>query len=200
MTQMTKGANLPVPADRLQVAVTWQHGPGVPGVDVSALLLDPSGRVRTDADLVFYNHREHPSGTVRHLGKSGGPQDPTAADWLQLDLHAVEPGIERIVVAASADGGAFGQIPRLDIWVSLPDGRPVAAFAIGDATAETAFVFGEFYRRAGGWKFRAVGQGYATGLAGLATDFGIAVEQAPAPVPLPVPPAPFDSPVAPFHS
>ncbi|WP_419994958.1 TerD family protein [Streptomyces boninensis] len=186
MTQMTKGANLPVPVDQLQVAVTWQHGPGMPDVDVSALLLDASGTVRNDDDLVFYNQREHPSRSVRHLGRSGGAQEPTAADWLQVDLRAIEPGIERVVVAASADGGTFGRIPRLDVWVSLPNGRPVASFAIVDATTETAYVFGEFYRRAGEWKFRAVGQGYATGLEGLATDFGISVGDAP---PAPAPPA-----------
>ncbi|MFF6995065.1 TerD family protein [Streptomyces sp. NPDC008313] len=193
MTRMDKGANLPVPMETLHVAVTWQQGPGVPDVDVSALLLDATGRVRSDADLVFYNQREHPSGTARHLGKAQGPGG-TTADWLGLDLARVEATVDRVVVAASADGGAFGQIPMLDVRVTLPAGQPVASFAIGDATTETAFVFGEFYRRNGGWKFRAVGQGYASGLAGLATDFGIAVE-GPGPAHPPVqppaaPPAP----------
>ncbi|GGN54948.1 resistance protein [Streptomyces albiflavescens] len=175
MTDMAKGGNLPVPAAVLQVAVTWQQGPGVPDVDVSALLLDATGRVRSDADLVFYNQREHPSGTVRHLGKGQGG-DGATADWIWLDLAAVEPAVDRVVVAASADAGTFGQIPKLDVRVGLPEGSPVASFAIADASTETAFVFGEFYRRNGGWKFRAVGQGYDSGLAGLATDFGISVE------------------------
>ncbi|KAF3465416.1 TerD family protein [Streptomyces sp. Tu 3180] len=189
MTQMVKGGNLPVPAAALQVAVTWQQGPGVPDVDVSALLLDATGRVRSDADLVFYNQPAHPSGTVRHLGKGQGAGG-ASADWLWLDLAAVEPGVDRVVVAASADAGTFGQVPLLDVRVGLPDGQPVASFAIGDASAETAFVFGEFYRRNGGWKFRAVGQGYASGLAGLATDFGITVAEDPQPVPVAAP-APF---------
>ncbi|MFC8393479.1 TerD family protein [Streptomyces sp. NPDC057238] len=189
MTQMTKGGNLPVPATALQVAVTWRQGPGVPDVDVSALLLDATGRVRSDTDLVFYNQPAHPSGTVRHLGKGQGA-DGTGADWLWLDLSAVEPGMDRVVVAASADAGTFGQVPSLDVRVSLPDGQQVASFAIGDASTETAFVFGEFYRRNGGWKFRAVGQGYASGLAGLATDFGISVAEDPQPVPAAAP-APF---------
>ncbi|MFI2504619.1 TerD family protein [Streptomyces sp. NPDC018972] len=189
MTQMTKGGNLPVPAAALQVAVTWRQGPGVPDVDVSALLLDATGRVRSDADLVFYNQPAHPSGTVRHLGKGQGA-DGTSADWLWLDLAAVEPGVDRVAVAASADAGTFGQVPLLDVRVALPDGQPVASFAIGDASTETAFVFGEFYRRNGGWKFRAVGQGYASGLAGLATDFGISVAEDPQPVPVAAP-APF---------
>ncbi|MFE9703723.1 TerD family protein [Streptomyces sp. NPDC005930] len=212
MTQMTKGGNLPVPAAALQVAVTWRQGPGTPDVDVSALVLDATGRVRSDADLVFYNQPAHPSGAVRHLGKGQGA-DGTAADWLWLDLAAVELGMDRVVVAASADAGTFGQVPSLDVRVALPQGRPVASFAIGDASAETAIVFGEFYRRNGGWKFRAVGQGYASGLAGLATDFGISVAQnpqpaagVPAPPPPPLPPAPpaapapLAPPAAPAHA
>ncbi|MFD5217903.1 TerD family protein [Streptomyces tendae] len=196
MTQMTKGGNLPVPGAALQVAVTWRQGVHVPDVDVSALLLDATGRVRSDADLVFYNQPAHPSGAVRHLGKGQGA-DGTGADWLWLDLAAVEPGTDRVVVAASADGGTFGQVPSLDVRVALPDGQQVASFTIGDASTETAFVFGEFYRRNGGWKFRAVGQGYASGLAGLATDFGISVAEDPQPVPAaPAPPPPAPLPLA----
>ncbi|MDT9690321.1 TerD family protein [Streptomyces sp. P9(2023)] len=205
MTQLPRGANVPVPTQAaLQVAVAWRAVPGAPFVDVSALLLDGGGRVRGDGDLVFYNQAEHPSGAVRHLGKSApGAPGSAAADWLWLDLARVEPAIGRIVVAASADGGAFGQVPGLDVRVTDLSGAPVAYFAIGDATRETAFVLGEFYRQEGGWRFRAVGQGYASGLAGLATDFGIVVEAPPAPIPGPgyVPPAPAPTYVAdPFSS
>ncbi|MFD3942343.1 TerD family protein [Streptomyces sp. NPDC058579] len=197
MTQLPKGAHLPVPAQALQVAVAWRAVAGGPDVDVSALLLDGSGRVRGDGDLVFYNHVEHPSGTVRHLGKSA-PCAPggAAADWLWLDLARVEPAIGRIVIAASTDGGTFGQLPGLDVRVTDLSGAPLAYFALGEAAGETAFVFGEFLRWEGGWLFRAVGQGYAAGLAGLATDFGIVVEPPPAPIPGPgyVPPVPGPGP------
>ncbi|MET9435620.1 TerD family protein [Streptomyces sp. NPDC006551] len=193
MTHLPKGADIPVPVRALQVAVAWRTGPGVPDVDISALLLDAGGRVRGDADLVFYNHGKHASGAVRHLGRSapGAPGSP-AADWLWLDLGRVEPTVERVVIAASADGGVFGQVPDLDIRVTDTAGAPAAYFAIGDATTETAFLFGEFLRRDGGWSFRAVGQGYVSGLAGLATDFGIVAEAPPEPVPGPgyVPPPP----------
>ncbi|MGW6565598.1 TerD family protein [Streptomyces sp. NPDC054975] len=192
MTQLSQGADAPVPTEALQVAVAWRTVPGAPDVDVSALLLDGGGRVRGDGDLVFYHHVAHPSGAVRHLGKSApGAPGSTAADWLWLDLARVEPAIGRIVVAASADGGAFGRVPGVDLQVTDPTGAPVAYVAIKDATSETAFVLGEFYRREGGWRFRAVGQGYASGLAGLATDFGIVVEPPPAPIPGPgyVPPS-----------
>ncbi|MFJ8665298.1 TerD family protein [Streptomyces sp. NPDC093600] len=193
MTHLPKGADIPVPERALQVAVAWRTGPGVPDVDISALLLDAGGRVRGDTDLVFYNHGKHASGAVRHLGRSapGEPGSP-AADWLWLDLARVEPSVERILIAASADGGVFGQVPALDIRVTDTAGAPAAYFALGGATTETAFLFGEFLRRDGGWRFRAVGQGYVSGLAGLVTDFGIVVEAPPEPLPGPgyVPPPP----------
>ncbi|MGW4723797.1 TerD family protein [Streptomyces sp. NPDC004291] len=193
MNRIPEGDGVPVPAQALHVAVGWLTGHGVPDADVSALLLDAGGRVRGDADLVFYNHAEHPSGAVRHLGRSapGAPGSP-AADWLWLDLARVEPDVGRIVVAASADGGAFGRVPGLDVRVTDAAGTPVAYRVIGDATTETAFVFGEFHRWGGGWRFRTAVRGYGSGLAGLATDFGIVVEPPPPPIPGPgyVPPAP----------
>ncbi|WP_232265494.1 TerD family protein [Streptomyces pactum] len=196
MTRIAKGGNLPVPAEPLTVAVTWTATAGGPDIDVSALLLDAGGRVRGDADLVFYNQPAHPGGAVRHLGKSpaGAAQ---RADWLSVDLALVDPGTHRVVVAASCDGGVFGGIPGLAVRIDTADGRHVVHFLIGDATTETAFVFGEFYRRAGRWKFRAVGQGYASGLAGLATDFGIEVADEPPRAAAAPPPAPPTVPVPP---
>ncbi|WP_372345809.1 TerD family protein [Streptomyces sp. KL116D] len=180
MAHITKGANAPVPTAALRVAVCRQDVPGVPVIDASALLLDAAGKVRGDADLVFYNQPAHPSGAVRHTGTTqGGGQ---LAEWLELDLERVEPAVQRVVIAGSCDGGVFGQVPGLSVQALLPDGSVVAHYAVTDASSETAFVLGEFYRRNGAWKFRAVGQGYASGLAGLATDFGIAVDE-PAPEP-----------------
>ncbi|WP_175409621.1 TerD family protein [Streptomyces sp. TRM64462] len=199
---MLKGANVPVPTRDLRVELGWRSGPGVPDVDASALLL-VSGKVRSDADFVFYNQATHPSGSVRHDGKrtAGG----SVTDALTVRLPQVEPSVERVVLAASADGGAFGRVPDLYIRVvDAADGTELARYESRDATVETAFILGELYRRQGGWKFRAVGQGYGTGLAGLATDFGITVDEpqqpvprqrpatapAPTPAPAPAPPAP----------
>ncbi|MFD9377992.1 VWA domain-containing protein [Streptomyces sp. NPDC059999] len=181
MTSLSKGANLPVPASSVRAVLCWSAGPGVPDVDASALLLAGDGRVRSDGDFVFYNQPRHSSDAVRHLGKQPG------ADSLQVDLAALEPGIERVVLCASADGGSFGQVPGLHL--RLLDAVSGAELARFDMTAgtETAYVSGELYRRAGAWKFRAVGQGYASGLAGLATDYGITVDDAPAPVPVQAP-------------
>ncbi|MEU6890360.1 VWA domain-containing protein [Streptomyces sp. NPDC046557] len=182
---MSKGANLPVRASSVRVVLGWSAGPGVPDPDASALLLTAGGRVRSDGDFVFYSQPRHASGAVRHLGKQPG------ADVVDVDLAALESEIERVVLCASADGGSFGQVPGLHL--RLLDSVSEAEIARFDMTAdiETAYVSGELYRRAGAWKFRAVGQGYASGLAGLATDFGITVDEAPSPPPDSVPaPAP----------
>ncbi|WP_329041583.1 TerD family protein [Streptomyces sp. NBC_00178] len=187
MTPITKGANTPVPAAPLRVAVCRRHVPGGPVVDASVLLLDANGKVRGDRDLVFYNQPVHPSGTVRHMGTVEG--DGRIAEWLEIDLPRIERAVRRLVVAGSCEGGAFGQVADLTLQSMAPDGSPVVSYAVTGASTETAFVLGEFYRRDGGWKFRAVGQGYASGLAGLATDFGIAVAQS-TPVRPPEPPAP----------
>ncbi len=198
---MLKGANTPVAAQQVRVELGWRSSPGVPDVDASALLLATgSGKVRSDADFVFYNQASHASGAVRHEGKQNGSGGVTDLMW--VDLGQVEGAIEKIVLAASADGGSFGQVPGLYIRVvDASSGAEIARYDSQDASVETAFVLGEFYRRQGAWKFRAVGQGYSTGLAGLATDFGISVDEpqaAPAPAPVTPPPAPVaPAPVAP---
>ncbi|WP_330257476.1 TerD domain-containing protein [Nocardia sp. NBC_00565] len=192
---MMKGANVAVPMSSVRVELGWQSGQGVPDADASALLL-VSGKVRSDNDFVFYNQPNHPSGAVCHEGKRQGP---TVIDTLSVNLAQVEPQIDTIVIAASADGGTFGQLHGLYVRVlDAVSGAEAARFDSSGATSETAFVLGELYRRQGAWKFRAVGQGYATGLAGLATDFGISVDDpAPAPPPQQYAPPPPASPVPP---
>ncbi|GHF55686.1 hypothetical protein GCM10018783_26080 [Streptomyces griseosporeus] len=164
-----------MPATALRVELGWRPGPGVPDVDASALLL-VGGKVRTDADFVFYNQPGHASGAVRHEGKRAAGDQVT--DTLLVDLARVEGTVETVVVAASADGGTFGRVPGLYIEVrDAARDTVVARFDSTGASVETAFVLGEFYRRQGAWKFRAVGQGYDSGLEGLATDFGITVDE-----------------------
>ncbi|WP_405531200.1 TerD domain-containing protein [Streptomyces canus] len=190
---MSKGSNAPVPTTALRVELGWRSGPGVPDADASALLL-VGGKVRSDADFVFYNQPQHSSGAVRHEGKrtDGG----RVTDTLLVDLARVEPSVETVVLAASADGGTFAQIP--DLYIEVRDavqGTVAARFDSEGATVETAFVLGEFYRRQGAWKFRAVGQGYDSGLEGLATDFGITVDEPRQAAPMAPPPAPAAQPV-----
>ncbi|WP_345618503.1 TerD family protein [Streptomyces ziwulingensis] len=196
---MSKGSNTAVPTAALRVELGWRTGPGVPDVDASALLL-VGGKVRSDADFVFYNQPAHASGAVRHEGKRDGGGALT--DSLVVDLARVEPAIETVILAASADGGAFGQVPGLYIEVRDAQGTVAARFDNPGASVETAFVLGEFYRRQGAWKFRAVGQGYGSGLLGLATDYGISVDEprqpsAPAPAPVAAPARPAAAPPPP---
>lgn len=189
---MRKGGNTPVPADAVRIELGWRTGPGVPDVDASALLL-VSGKVRSDGDFVFYNQAAHSSGAVRHEGKR--TTGDAVTDTLSVDLARVEPAIDTVVLAGSADGGTFGRVPGLHIRVlDAAGGAEIARFDSDDATVETAFVLGELYRRQGAWKFRAVGQGYQSGLAGLATDFGISVDEPRQTPPPPAAPAPAGPP------
>jgi stress response protein SCP2 len=184
MSELAKGANVAIDAGAVRAELSWTARPGVPDVDGSALLLRADGKVRGDEDFVFYNQPRHPSGAVRHTGKSG------TRDATEVELRALPPDIDRIVLAASADGGTFGAVPDLRLIVSnLGTGAEIATFPI-NASSETAMVCGELYQRNGQWKFRAVGQGYANGLAGLATDYGISVDDAPAPAAAPPAPTP----------
>jgi stress response protein SCP2 len=184
VTSIGKGANSQLPPGLTRVRVVFSSTGG-PEFDASALLLTAAGRVRSDADFVFYNQPASPDGSVRHLGRSG------REDSLAVDLAALPAEIMTVALAASTDGAAFGRIDGLALVVEDPSGAEVVRFDIAGAGVETAFVFGELYRRSGGWKFRAVGQGWSSGLAGLATDYGISVDDpAPAPVPVPPPPAP----------
>ncbi|MFB8079511.1 TerD family protein [Streptomyces sp. NPDC056013] len=206
MTYMIKGANAPVPAVPLRVAVGRQSVPGAPAVSAAALLLDAAGAVRGDADIVFQHRPVHSSGAVRHVGTGQGAGQ--LAEWLEVDLLRVEPDVKRVLIVGSCADGTFGQVPGLYAQVSTLDATVVAQYAVTDATAETAFVLGELYRRDGAWRFRAVGQGYEDGLAGLTRDVGgsgavtpvapVTAVAAPAPVtPSTTPVTPSASPAVP---
>ncbi len=176
---MVKGSNIPLDAPGIRAVLRWSPGPAIPDVDVSVLLLGPDGRVRSDADFVFYNAPRHPSGLARHLPKKRVNEGLT--DTVEVDLAALDPGVDRVVIAASCDGGPFRQVQ--DLLLALYDtngpqhaGPAVTFDVVPDTGHETALICGELYRKGTGWKFRALGQGYATGLVGLATEFGIAVD------------------------
>ncbi|WP_370412491.1 TerD family protein [Streptomyces fradiae] len=178
---MLKGSNVPLDTAAVRAVLRWTPGPGVPDVDASALLLGADGRVRSDEDFVFYNQPRHPSGLVRRLAKKRGPEGLT--DTVEADLGALEASVDQVVVAASSDGGSFRAVTDLRILLydaapGAAGGEPLAVFDVSAETGEeTAIICGELYRRGEGWKFRAVGQGYPTGLVGLATDFGVSVDE-----------------------
>ncbi|WP_123526167.1 TerD family protein [Streptomyces sp. 840.1] len=192
---MVKGSNVPLDAMAVRAVLRWTPGSGVPDVDASALLLGSDGRVRSDEDFVFYNQPRHPSGLVRRLPKRSLATGLT--DTVEADLNALDPTVDQVVIAASSDGASFEQVRDLSIMLfdaAAAGGEPLAVFEIRPETgAETAIICGELYRRGDGWKFRAVGQGYPTGLVGLATAFGISVDETAAPSgpePASLPPVP----------
>ncbi|TXS24467.1 TerD family protein [Streptomyces sp. gb1(2016)] len=177
---MLKGSNVPLDAMAVRAVLRWTPGAGVPDVDASALLIGPDGRVRSDEDFVFYNQPRHPSGLVRRLPKRSSPEGLT--DTIEADLSSLDPSVDQVVIAASCDEEAFERVTDLRISLydaASADGEPLAVFDVRAETGEeTAVICGELYRRGDGWKFRAVGQGYPTGLVGLATAFGISVDEA----------------------
>ena len=160
MVSIAKGGNLPIDVAAVRAVLSWTGGPGVPDVDASALLLQASGRVSGDEDFVFFNQPQHPNGAVRHLGKNG------TADAVDVDL--ARTARRRRAGRARRVGGRrhvrAGAGPAAGVS-ALASGAPIAEFDMA-ATEETAILSGELYRRNDSWKFRAVGQGYASGLAG----------------------------------
>ncbi|MFC9436393.1 AIM24 family protein [Nocardia sp. NPDC057030] len=178
MTALARGENRPAPADRMTVTVTCSAG-----VDVSALLLGADGRVRTDADFVFFNQPVGPGVTYRHGSGRG--------DMVDVQTSALPADVDKVVVTASLDGSGpstFAAAGTLLATIGSDSGA--LTFPMDGLTTETAVVCVEIYRRGGAWKVRAVGQGYDNGLAGIATAFGVNIDDEPAaPAPPPNPPA-----------
>ncbi|MDC7120420.1 TerD family protein [Cellulomonas fimi] len=183
MDQLTKGANAPLTASRVTLTVD------VPApADLSALLVTESGRVRSDADFVFYNQPTGPG--VRCVQPSAGQP------WrVEVDLTAVPADVHAVRLVTSLDdtSSTFGRVGQPVARVTDDTGTPLAAFTMTDLATESIVVALELYRRAGAWKVRAVGQGYAGGLADLVTDHGVSVDDTPPPpaaVPVATAPAP----------
>ncbi|MEV0180016.1 TerD family protein [Streptomyces sp. NPDC050625] len=177
---MIKGSNVTLSAlsenvGSVIVGLGWGSPTGEGDADVSVLLLDANGKVRSDSDFYFYNHPVAADGSVQLLGKT-----PTAdgnEDRISFDLTAVPSDVDRLVVAASRyEGARFGELEGVRLSLADGAGEDLLRFAIDDADSMSAIIFGELYRRGEEWKFRAIGQGYDSGLAGLATDFGVDID------------------------
>ena len=151
-------------------------------LDASAFLLTASGKVRGDHDFIFYNQLKSQDGSVEHTGDNRSGQGDGDDESLLVDLSKVSPEVEKVVVTvtihdAQSRGQNFGQIANAFIRVVNQDsGIEIVRFDLAeDYSTETAMVFGEVYRHNGEWKFRAVGQGYAGGLAAMCQQYGIQV-------------------------
>ena len=151
-------------------------------LDASAFLLTASGKVRGDHDFIFYNQLKSQDGSVEHTGDNRSGQGDGDDESLLVDLSKVSPEVEKIAITvtihdAQSRGQNFGQIANAFIRVVNQDsGIEIVRFDLADDySTETAMVFGDVYRHNGEWKFRAVGQVYAGGLAAMCQQYAIQV-------------------------
>ncbi|MEV0568284.1 TerD family protein [Dactylosporangium sp. NPDC050588] len=151
-------------------------------LDASALLVGADGKVLSDQHFVFFNNLKSPDGTVEHTGDNLTGEGEGDDEMIKVNLAGVAPEVDKIVFPVSihdadARSQSFGQVTNAFIRVvNSADNNELARYDLSeDYSTETALVFGELYRNGGEWKFRAVGQGYASGLAGIAKDYGVNV-------------------------
>jgi tellurium resistance protein TerD len=151
-------------------------------LDATALVCGPDGKVIDDRHFVFYNNLTSPDGSVEHTGDNLTGEGEGDDEVVNVNVSAVPSGVDKVVFAVSiydgtARGQSFGQVVNAFIRVvDATTGSELARYDLSeDASTETAMIFGELYRHGGEWKFRAIGQGYASGLAGIAKDYGVNV-------------------------
>ncbi|MGY0056358.1 TerD family protein [Streptomyces sp. LZ34] len=166
------------------IGLGWKvnTGPGDVDLDASALVLGGDGRVLSDQHFVFFNNRTTPEGSVRHTGDNKTGEGEGDDEQIAVDFNLLPPHTESVVFVTSVhnEGGAaitFGRIRDAYIRVvHQATGVEMCRYELTeDAYDQTAMVFGRLYRREAEWKFRAIGQGCATGLAGIAKDYGVNV-------------------------
>ncbi|TXS56146.1 TerD family protein [Streptomyces sp. t39] len=149
-------------------------------LDASALLVDANGKVLSDQHFVFFNNLKSPDASVEHTGDNLTGEGEGDDEQIKVNLAGVAAEVDKIVFPVSIHEGesrsqSFGQVRNAFIRVvNQADNNELARYDLSeDASTETAMVFGELYRNGAEWKFRAVGQGYASGLRGIAQDFGV---------------------------
>ncbi len=151
-------------------------------LDASALLTNDQGKVTNDSNFVFFNNLKSPDGSVEHTGDNLTGEGEGDDEQIKVNLAAVPADVDKIVFPVSiyeaeSRQQSFGQVRNAFIRVvNQADNNELARYDLSeDASTETAMVFGELYRNGPEWKFRAIGQGYASGLRGIAQDFGVNV-------------------------
>ncbi|MDP9116285.1 MAG: TerD family protein [Actinomycetota bacterium] len=151
-------------------------------LDASALMVGAAGKIISDQHFIFFNNLHSPDGSVEHMGDNLTGEGDGDDEEIKVNLAAVPAEADKVVVAVSiydaeARGQSFGQVRNAYIRVvNQADSQEIARYDLSeDASNETAMIFGEVYRSGDEWKFRAVGQGYSTGLAGIARDYGVNV-------------------------
>ncbi len=210
MTALVQGQNTALSGTAFTVKVIWRCDPQSPEIDVSAFMLEASGKVSGDEDMIFYGQSASRDGSVSINTGSSSPAVSTGGDTqFAVDLPIVSTSVERIAFTATtpaATSQSLSAINSLSIRVSSDSGDDFSFEIDTRSSAEAAMILGELYRRNDQWKFRAVGQGFEGGLAPLAEHFGVEVDDAGAePTPAAgnvqtstsAPPAPASAPPAP---
>jgi tellurium resistance protein TerD len=151
-------------------------------LDASALVCGPDGKVLGDEYFVFFNNLKTPDGSVEHTGDNLTGEGEGDDESINVNLASVPANVDKVVFPVSIydaanRGQSFGQVTNAFIRVvDRSNGTELARYDLSeDASTETAMIFGELYRHSGEWKFRAIGQGYASGLRGIAQDYGVNV-------------------------
>ncbi|ATQ84591.1 chemical-damaging agent resistance protein C [Moraxella osloensis] len=151
-------------------------------LDAVAFLVNESGKVRADADFIFFNNLKSSDGAVEHTGDNRTGEGDGDDEVIKVDLTKVPADVSKVVFCAviyegQARNQNFGQVANAYIRiVNTQGGAEVARYDLSeDSSTETAMIFGELYKNNGEWKFRAVGQGFAGGLGPLAASYGVAV-------------------------
>ena len=149
-------------------------------LDASAILLNNTDKAVSDSHFVFFNNLKSPDGSVEHTGDNLTGEGEGDDEQIKVNLEGVPAEVEKIVFPVSIYNAeersqSFGQVRNAFIRIVNQAGEAeIARYDLTeDASTETAMVFGELYRNGAEWKFRAVGQGYSAGLAGIARDFGV---------------------------
>ena len=151
-------------------------------LDASAIMVDSAGKVVSDRHFIFFNNKTSPEGAVEHAGDNLTGEGDGDDESIKVNLAAVPTEVDKIIFPVSiydaeSRSQGFGQVRNAFIRiVNQSGGTEITRYDLSeDASTETAMVFGELYRNGADWKFRAVGQGYASGLAGIARDYGVGV-------------------------
>ncbi|KAA5605863.1 TerD family protein [Roseospira marina] len=149
-------------------------------LDASAFLCNEGGKVRSDADFIFYNNKVSSDGSVAHQGDNLTGEGEGDDEVVSIDLGKVPADVQKVAFTvtiheAEARKQSFGQVSNAYIRVvNKADGKEIARYDLSeDYSTETAMIFGELYRHGTEWKFKAIGQGFAGGLAPLAKNFGV---------------------------
>ena len=187
---LNKGGNLSLSKSdpglkKISVGLGWdtRETEGVDfDLDASCFLTGETGKVRSDADFIFYNQLQTPDGSVQHTGDNLTGEGEGDDESIIVDLEKISPDIFKLAFSvtihdAPSRGQNFGQVSAAFIRVvNVDTNNEIVRYDLSeDASTETAMIFGEVYRNAGEWKFRAVGQGFAGGLGPMAKSFGVQI-------------------------